>query len=80
MKTLALRAVLALALAATAAVAEDSLCYVPGCECNPAAAAGDLTDVVCKCVENQVRTVRRLRTGTPTNGPKGVKSLHGRGE
>ena len=56
MKTLALRAVLALALAASAAIAEDNLCYVPGCECNPAAAAGDLTDVVCKCAENQVRT------------------------
>ena len=71
MKTLALLAALAFALAATAAVAEDNLCYVPGCECNPASAAGDLTDVVCKCVESQVRT------GTPTNGGK-IRARRGR--
>jgi len=69
MKTLALRAVLALALAATAAVAEDSLCYVPGCECNPAAAAGDLTDVVCKCVENQ-----KIQVGIPSPTSPGAKT------
>ena len=53
---------LALVLAASGsgvAAADDSLCYVPGCKCNPA--AGDLTDVVCKCVENQVRAESRTR-------------------
>ena len=57
MKILALAVALALAAGGSGAAAEDNLCYVPGCECNPA--AGDLTDVVCKCVENQVRTDRK---------------------
>ena len=57
MKILALAVALALAAGGSGAAAEDNLCYVPGCECNPA--AGDLTDVVCKCVENQVRTDRQ---------------------
>ena len=55
MRILALAVALAVA-AATAANGEDNLCYVPGCKCNPA--EGDLTDVVCKCVESQVRTER----------------------
>ena len=61
MKILALAVALALAAGGSGAAAEDNLCYVPGCECNPAAAAGDLTDVVCKCVENQVRAESRTR-------------------
>ena len=51
---------LAIALAAGAAAADGDLCYVPGCKCNPA--ANDLTDVVCKCDENQVRSEHSRQT------------------
>ena len=64
MKIFALALALVLAAGGSGiAAADDSLCYVPGCKCNPA--AGDLTDVVCKCVENQVRT--EIRTGGMRN-------------
>ena len=68
---MALALALALAAGGSGAAAEDNLCYVPGCECNPA--AGDLTDVVCRCVENQVRADGQ--TESRTGGRKGPQNL-----
>ena len=51
----ALALAVAVAAAGTAS-ATDSLCYVPGCDCNG-------PDVVCNCVENQVRRVGQTQDG-----------------
>ena len=59
----ALALAVAVAAAGTAS-ATDSLCYVPGCDCNG-------PDVVCNCVENQVR-----RPCLSSPGEKVVKLGH----